>query len=122
MATRAETRQIRIAQWRKIFEERSRSGLTVREFCARNNLSRDAFFYWQDIVRKDALSDMKQPALIELKPPVSESTLVKSDERLSPGILKPQLAITINNATIQVDSNTPKELLSMVLEVISNAC
>lgn len=32
MATRTETRQIRLAQWRKIFQQKAESGLTAKEF------------------------------------------------------------------------------------------
>ena len=121
MATRAETRRIRIAQWRKILEEKASSGLTAKEFCTKNNISRDAYYYWQDIVRRDALSELKQPTLVELKPPaiVDEPKQIPDNHRND--TLVPQLTITINNATIKVDSDTPKELLSMVLEVVSRA-
>jgi len=69
MATRTETRQIRLAQWRKIFQQKAESGLTAKEFCAINNISRDAYYYWQNLVRQEALATAQQPALVELKPP-----------------------------------------------------
>jgi len=47
MATRTETRQIRLAQWCKIFQQKAESGLTAKEFCAINNISRDAEYpHW----------------------------------------------------------------------------
>lgn len=51
MTTRTETRRIRLAQWHKIFQQKAESGLTAKEFCAINNISRDAHFYWQNLVR-----------------------------------------------------------------------
>lgn len=51
MATRAETRRICLAQWNKIFSDRASSGLSVKDYCAQNNISRDSYFYWQNIAR-----------------------------------------------------------------------
>ena len=120
MATRTETRQIRLAQWRKIFQQKAESGLTAKEFCAINNISKDAYYYWQNIVRQEALAIAQQPTLVELKPPALRNTsmqpLGNELSNVSSG-----LSITVNGATINVNSETPKELLTMVLEVVSNA-
>ena len=120
MATRTETRLIRLAQWRKIFQQKAESGLTAKEFCAINNISRDAYFYWQNLVRQEALATAQQPALVELKPPALRNVTKQqsSNEQL---YISSGLSITVNGATINVNSDTPKELLSMVLEVVSNA-
>ena len=60
MATRTETRQIRLAQWRKIFHQKAESDLTAKEFCAINNISKDAYYYWQNLVRREALATVQQ--------------------------------------------------------------
>ena len=49
MATRIETRQIRLAQWRKIIQQKAESGLSAKEFCAIINISKDAYNYWKTI-------------------------------------------------------------------------
>lgn len=120
MATRTETRQIRLAQWRKIFQQKADSGLTAKEFCATNNISKDAYYYWQDLVRQEALAKVQQPALVELKPPAlrGASTLSSGYEQSTDLSC---LSIDVNGVTINVKSETPKELLAMVLEVVSNA-
>lgn len=120
MATRTETRQIRLAQWRKIFQQKAKSGLTAKEFCAINNISKDAYYYWQNLVRQEALATVQQPALVELKPPMLRSTPIQAANR-SQSADSTSISIAINGATINVNSDTPKELLSMVLEVVTNA-
>ena len=40
------TRQFRIQQWAKIIQDKNQSGLTVKEYCEKNNLTRDTYFYW----------------------------------------------------------------------------
>lgn len=120
MATRTETRQIRLAQWRKIFQQKAESGLTAKEFCAINNISRDAYFYWQNLVRQEALASVQQPALVELKPLalMKDSTQPAAEEQSS---ASSALSIVIKGTTIYVNNATSKELLTMVLEVVSNA-
>lgn len=120
MATRAETRRIRLAQWNKIFSDRAGSGLSVKDYCAQNNISRDSYFYWQNIARKDALSHSKLPALVELKPP-AETDAHNASSINGMTDHDPHITVTVGNATITVDSGTPKELLSMVMEVVMHA-
>lgn len=120
MATRTETRQIRLAQWRKIFQQKAESGLTAKEFCAINNISKDAYYYWQNLVRQEALATVQQPALVELKPPTLRNKPMQPSDR-EQSTVSSGLSITVNGATINVNSDTTKELLAMVLEVVSNA-
>lgn len=120
MAARTETRQIRLAQWRKIFQQKENSGLTAKEFCAINNISKDAYYYWQNLVRQEALAKTQQPALVELKPSALRNAPVQmfanEQANISSGV-----SIAVNGVTINVNSDTSKELLTMVLEVVSNA-
>ncbi len=40
--------------WRSILQRRQESGLTVREFCHRQQLSEAAYYFWQrEIARRD---------------------------------------------------------------------
>ena len=120
MTTRTETRQIRLAQWRKIFQQKEESGLTAKEFYTQNNISKDSYYYWLNLVRQEALAKVNQPALVELKTPILKRDPVNLTHMDQPNNSN-SLSIVINGATINVNSETSKELLSMVLEVVSNA-
>jgi transposase len=37
----------REAQWRRIFQQHGRSGLTAREFCRNGKLPESAFYFWR---------------------------------------------------------------------------
>lgn len=43
------------AQWKKLIKEQSESDLSIREWCRQNNLSHGKFYYWQRIIREEAL-------------------------------------------------------------------
>lgn len=123
MSTRNEVRKIRLAEWKKIFKDRAESGLSISKYCETHNLSRDSYYYWQNLARTEALSQMKAPALVELKPPVESKPsiidpIIKNN---SADTFAAEATLTVNDVNISINSSTSKELLAMVLEVVSNA-
>ena len=45
------TKEYRLQQWALMVQEQKQSGLTVKEWCSQNNVTKDAFFYRQHRVR-----------------------------------------------------------------------
>ena len=43
---RAVKRNISMQHWAAIIADRNTTDLTVKEYCTRNNLSRNSYFYW----------------------------------------------------------------------------
>ena len=123
MSTRIEVRKIRLAEWEKIFRDRAESGLNITKYCEAHNISRDSYYYWQNLARTEALSQMKAPALVELKPPAeNKQSIVKPlADNNSADIFTTEATLTFNDVNISINSSTSKELLTMVLEVVSNA-
>jgi hypothetical protein len=122
MSTRKEVRELRLAEWEKIFKDRAETGLNITRYCELHNLSRDSYYYWQNIARVKALSQMKTPALVELKPPPIdfEKETAPVSNTQSTDVFITEATVSVNNTSISVNSNTPRELLAMVLEVVSN--
>ena len=56
MNTRDEVRQMRIREWKKVFEDKAASGLSAKEYCQQNGIGKDQYFYWQKIVRESVLN------------------------------------------------------------------
>ena len=123
MSTRSEVRKIRLAEWEKIFKDRAESGLNITKYCEAHNLSRDSYYYWQNLARTEALSQMKAPALVELKPPVENKPSIISSipNNKSTDTFAVEATLMVNDVNISINSSTSKELLAMVLEVVSNA-
>lgn len=123
MSTRSEVRKIRLAEWEKIFKDRAESGLNITKYCEAHNLSRDSYYYWQNLARTEALSQMKAPALVELKPPVeNKPSIINSiPSNKSTDTFAVEATLMVNDVNISINSSTSKELLAMVLEVVSNA-
>ena len=109
MSTRAEIRQIRLAQWRKIFQEKANSGLTTKDFCAINNISKDAYYYWLRKVKEKALL---QAGFVEV--PVME-------QRQPGTIFDTRMVIKTGNTELCINDDTSSELISRVLGVMGYA-
>lgn len=45
MDTHLITMRARSDQWERIIQDRISSGMTVKDYCRQNHLSRDAYFY-----------------------------------------------------------------------------
>ncbi len=125
MATREETRRIRLAQWKQIFADRTRTGLTIKAYCELNSISRDSYFYWQNLARLEAIeqSKLSSPKLVELLPPAETSASEETENPAKDSSGKKDqpavLSIVYHGADITVNADTPKDLLAMVLKVMS---
>lgn len=66
------------SQWQKIIKDQSESGLSIREWCRSNDVSHGKFYYWQRVIREEALikagtlAVTGQTQFVELKPNIAE--------------------------------------------------
>ncbi|MCR5523877.1 MAG: hypothetical protein K6F64_09630 [Clostridia bacterium] len=111
MNTKDEVRRIRIQEWKKIFEDKAASGLSAKDYCLKNGIGKDQYFYWQRIVRDSVLTEMKDSKFTELSVPVS------TDMFFALSVPSP-ISITVGKGTITVQD---KESLRMVMEVLLSA-
>ncbi|WP_349945181.1 IS66 family insertion sequence element accessory protein TnpB [Lacrimispora sp. BS-2] len=117
MDTRVATTKIRIQQWIDIFQDRAQSGLKVDDYCEQHQLSRNSYYYWLRRVKEAALQSVgtKFVELEEPEAPVSLDHTYNTNN-----ISSKSLTIQMNGAFISVNSDTSKELLTMVLGVVAN--
>lgn len=127
MDTHLVTQDIRLKQWAVIIQDRLDSGLTIDAYCEKNGLSRNAYFYWLRKMREKAIAASAATstgkAFIEIgasNDDPSEISNVQMQEAKGQ-CFYPQLTIQKNEITVGVNASTPKSLLEMVMEVVSNA-
>jgi putative transposase len=58
MNTRKATAEYRMAQWAQIIQTRVERGQNIRDFCAAEGISRNAYFYWQKKLREAACTEL----------------------------------------------------------------
>lgn len=113
MDTRLATTQIRLVNWAGIIKARNESGLTVKEYCSQNGLSKGAYFYWLRKLRTAAL----EPAgdrFVELQTPVQEA---EGESSASAG----SVTVELGNARLHVTDPSARDTLTMILEVLGYA-
>lgn len=74
MAT--EKHRVQLLRWQALIQDRMNSGLKIREWCEHNHVSKDAYYYWLDQVRKEAVAQAggsspvlsESNAFVEIRP------------------------------------------------------
>lgn len=108
MSTQLTVASLRHQAWALMVQEQTRSGLSVGEWCAQNNISEKSFYYRRKRVREEMLQS--SPVFAELSNPTAHNT--PSD---------PAVTISVNGMLIGVGPAATKQLLADVLEVVRRA-
>jgi hypothetical protein len=53
-------RELRIAEWAQLLQQRAESGKTINAWCEEQGIPRSMYFYWQRCVRKEAVKNAAQ--------------------------------------------------------------
>jgi len=79
------------AQWQRIIKDQNESDLSIREWCRVNNISHGKFYYWQRVIREEALikagtlAVTGQTQFAEIRPSMAE---LKSNNQGTCAILR----------------------------------
>ncbi len=100
----------------------SASGLSVKDWCAQNNLSTKSFYYRRRQVQSMILDSAEESRFTELVMPELSKSNTDPRPILSAGMaFTPQLMISTGDLMFGVSQDTPRQLLTDVLQVIRNA-
>ena len=103
--------QVRMNNWASLIKARQSSGQTVKEWCADNDVSINAYYYWLRKLRKAAIDLAKDP----LENPAQ---FVRIPATLTQGNICPSMRITHGDMLIEVSNDASDQLLSFLKEVI----
>ena len=110
MDTRLATANIRLRMWTDIIRRRTESGLSVREWCLQNDVSRDQYFYWLRKVKAAALQGTG-PEFVEIKDPYA-SLSFQPDA---------QATLLVGDVSILVHQGTPDDLMVRMIRAARHA-
>lgn len=75
MNARQKLHKANLAKWTALFQEQASSGLTIKDWCAQNNISIHTYNYWKHAV-KEAYVDSLLPDIVPIAPgPLTSSPL-----------------------------------------------
>lgn len=112
-------RQLNLSRWSDIIKERSNSGLSVADYCRRNGVSCNAYYYWQRIIRQTLLDRAAATPtnFVEISIPKEAVQPVPVRTAMLPDTGH-FLELIFNDITLRVTDETSPELLVRTLEVI----
>ena len=117
MDTRLATKELHLQEWSRIIQDCKSSGLTIEDYCKQHQLSRNSYFYWKRLV-KQALLKQSGIEFYEV-PDAPPKEPVRSS--IESSAFKPEAVIRSGNFSIEVNSSTSRELLSMLCGVLADA-
>jgi transposase-like protein len=105
--------------WRRAVAEHQRSGLTIREFCARRGFSEPSFYAWRrELAQRDGRATRKAP------PPAAEAnatprfvSLKLAAEPATPAMIE---IVTRGGHTLRVPPGVDRQTLAAVWAVLES--
>lgn len=110
--------EIHKAQWQELIREQSESGLSIRDWCRRHNMSHGKFYYWQRVIREEVLikagtlAVTGQTQFVEVKSSYAE---LKSNKQGSCAILKS------NGNEIEILNGADPNTLEAILKILGRS-
>lgn len=121
MDTRKVKHKYHLSKWMPIVQECRTSGMTVKAWCLKNNVSEQQFFYWQRRVREELCTSVQVPEKENKHQPTIFAPLpVQNYHKETPqsDLFRPDLVISIGDYRLELANQTSPELLEAVLKVI----
>lgn len=114
-------RQTRLTEWRNNIRDQQSSGLSIKEWCARNGLREPQYYYWLKLVREEAINNVEQDhpeaALIRIEPdrlPVSPAALPTAASNPHAGIV-----VRYGSAAIEFPVGTQATEIAALLKALN---
>ncbi|MBQ9234488.1 MAG: hypothetical protein IJ167_10725 [Lachnospiraceae bacterium] len=114
-----ETMELRLAQWAGIIKEQKQSGLTVKDWCSQNGITKDSYYYWQQKLRKEIYETIKPQESIFA--PVPNEVLL---EQTAVSEHKNSSSVTLRKGKVTVeiaDCSLNPDIITLIREVIKDA-
>ena len=131
MSTKSMLRQAKLNEWAVRFSDQKASGLTVKEWCSQNNLSRDKFFYWKRLLKENAIEQALPeivPLAMPLVPePVNSTLSDTTDDACESCASCTSCAsnscarLLINGICIELDSSAPEAFIRKLIKAVRHA-
>ena len=116
------THQVKLDRWTTLLNEQKSSGLSVKDWCSQNGISRDRFFYWKRKL-KESLIESVLPDIVPVAIPASTpgcTTLTTCTTPKTP-YTDFHVRLTIHDVSIELGSGASEQLISGIIKAVRNA-
>ena len=130
MNAKQKLHQIHLQEWTVRFADQKASGLTVRQWCERNNLSFHTYNYWKHLLKEEVV-DQSLPDIVLLSLPVfsdPDSSLETAAPKI-PSIRANRtirsndsnIKLQISGVSIAIDTSVSEEFLTKLIRAVCHA-
>lgn len=127
MNAKQKLHQIKLQQWADRFRDQASSGLTVKAWCAENNITIHTYNYWKHQLKQEyldsALSDDHEIVPLTMNHPLTTASLnlplqpLSRDSHNSGGTI----SISAGDIVLHVGSSVSAEHLLRILKAVRHA-
>lgn len=123
MNTKQKLHQIHLNEWTARFSDQKSSGLTVKQWCQQNNFSIHTYNYWKHVLKEELanqiLPDIVPIAIPEPVPQIFPAPI--PDSCFTNCAIRATAKLTINDISVEFDSDISEEFLRTILKVVRYA-
>ena len=132
MKAKAKVHQVNLATWSARIKEQADSGLSVKEWCAKNNLSFHAHNYWKHAL-KEAYIDSIMPEIVPIatspvctnapaySDPTSDQCSLDSHILCNSRQASTSLRVSLNDIQIDIGSSVSDEMVTSIIKAVRHA-
>lgn len=123
MNTKQKLHQIHLNERAARFSDQKSSGLTVKQWCEQNNFTIHTYNYWKHVL-KEELACQIFPDIVPVSLPEIQTqmlTVPAPDPSLANRPIRATAKLTINDVSVEFDSDIPEEFLRTILKAVRHA-
>ena len=123
--------QAMLKEWAARFTDQKASGMTVADWCSRNGITRDRFFYWKRKLKNELITQvlpdivplaLPEPDVHECTPmPMSYQGSVASSTTCTTDKTGSSAKIRIGDVTIELDSSASESFIANIIKAVRHA-
>ncbi len=129
MNAKQKIHQARLSKWAALIKEQSSSGLTIREWCSRNNVSFHAYNYWKHQL-KETVVDSVLPDIVPLpqvpvtipaqhaKPDSFPASYNSRDLRVPSPMVNSLVSVCLGDVRIEIGPNASDVTVLKIIKAV----
>jgi len=119
MNTQKVAMEYRMKSWREAMAERVAGKESIKEFCIRKGISRNAYFYWQRKIRAQLIEEVEPMKRSRMPVPTGWREVEELEGEQGS---KSEVTIEVGKMRIRANESTATELLRKVIKVMVEIC
>lgn len=127
MNAKQKIHQAKLNQWIGLFKEQADSGLTIRQWCEKNNYSFHTYNYWKHILKEEyaatALPDIVPvfPSVPALPTPVPSGMTQTISRNSRDSCHSNTIRIMIGDTEISLSPSASDEMICRIIQAVRHA-